>query len=228
MARFEIHELEGMRFVEIHLNQEMVRVESEALSYLTGNIAIHSRLMPSLGGIVKSVLADQAVYRPTYTGTGMITLESSMGGFHILDLKGESWILERGAYWASDGGVDVGYHRERVMTSLWAGEGPVYMQTRVRGHGQVVLRTCGPVEEIDLAGGKRVACEGKYVVARTGDVSFKVVRPTKNFLGRFTSGESFVRAYAGTGRLLLNPAPYWRYRIFTERGPSANTAAAVS
>jgi uncharacterized protein (AIM24 family) len=228
MAKFEIHELEGMRFVEIHLNHEMVRVESGALSYLTGDISIHSRLMPSLGGFVKSMLADQAVYRPMYFGTGVITLESSMGGFHILGLRGESWILERGTYWASDGDVDIGYHREHVITSLWAGEGPVYMQTRVRGHGQVVLRTCGPVEEIDLSGGKRVACEGKFVVARTGDVSFQVVRPTKNFLGRFTSGESFVRAYAGTGKLLLNPAPYWRYRIFTERGRSPDTAVAVS
>jgi uncharacterized protein (AIM24 family) len=224
MARFEIHELEGMRFVEIHLNHEMVRVESGALSYLAGNISIHSRLMPSLGGFLKSVLADESVYRPTYMGTGIITLESSLGGFHILDLKGESWILERGTYWASEGNVAVGYHREHVITSIWAGEGPVYMQTRVRGYGQVVLRTSGPVEEIDLGGGKQVAAEGKFVIARTGDVSFKVVRPTKNFFGRFTSGEAFVRVYAGTGKLLLNPAPYWRYRIFTERARSAELA----
>ena len=40
MAKFEIHQLEGLRFVEIHLNHEMVRVESGALSYLTGNISI--------------------------------------------------------------------------------------------------------------------------------------------------------------------------------------------
>ena len=113
------------------------------------------------------------------------------------------------------------------MTSLWAGEGPVYMQTRVRGHGQVVLRTCGPVEEIDLSDGKRVAAEGKFVVARTGDVTFTVRRPTKNFFGRFTSGERFVRGYVGTGRLLINPAPYWRYRILTERGTSPNFVAAA-
>ena len=227
MAQFDIHQLEGMRFVEIHLNHEMVRVESGALSYLTGNVSIHSRFAPSLGAVVKSLLADEAIYRPTYTGTGVVTLESSLGGYHVLDLHGESWILERGAYWASEGSVDVGYHREHVLTSLWAGEGPVYMQTRVRGHGKVVLRTCGPVEEIDLSDGKRVAAEGKFVVARTGDVTFTVRRPTKNFFGRFTSGERFVRSYVGTGRLLINPAPYWRYRILTERGTSSNFVAAA-
>ena len=102
MAEFEIHELEGTRFVEIHLDDEMVRAESGALSYLSGKIAVYSPLVPSIGGVIKSLLADQAIYRPTYTGTGVVTLESSLGGFHMLELGGESWILERGAYWASE------------------------------------------------------------------------------------------------------------------------------
>jgi uncharacterized protein (AIM24 family) len=229
MAEFEIHELEGTRYVDVHLNHEMVRVEAGALSYFQGDIEIHSRLIPSVGGLIKSLLADEAVFRPAYFGTGVITLESTLGGFYILDLRGESWILERGTYWASEGSVDVSYHRERLATAIWAGEGPVYLQTRVRGHGRVVLTTRGPVEEIQMADGKKVAAEGKYVIARTGDVTFKVRRSTKNFLGRFTAGEGLVRVYEGTGKILLNPAPYWRYRVFTERGrnpdvPSQATA----
>jgi uncharacterized protein (AIM24 family) len=90
-------------------------------------------------------MADEAVYRPTYTGTGVITLESSLGGFHVISLQVETWILERGTYWASEGSVDVGFHREKLQTGLWTGEGPVYLQTRVRGEGQVVLTTRGPV-----------------------------------------------------------------------------------
>jgi uncharacterized protein (AIM24 family) len=218
MAEFTIHELEGTRYVDVHLNHEMVRAEAGALCYLQGDITMHSGLMPSIGGFLKSLMADETVYRPTYTGTGVITLESSLGGFHLLDLKGESWILERGAYWASEGSVDLKFHRERTRTALWAGEGLVYLQTKVSGHGKVVVTTRGPIEEVVLTEGKRVETEGKYVVARTADVKFAVKRATKNFLGRFTSGEGLVRVYEGTGRILLNPAPYWRYRIFTERG----------
>jgi uncharacterized protein (AIM24 family) len=217
MAEFRINELEGTRYVEVELSHEMVRVESGALSYFTGAITVHSQLMPSLGGLLRSLFADEAIYRPTYTGSGIITLESSLGGFHMLDLKGETWILERGTYWASEGSVDVNFHREPVLTGLWAGEGPVYLQTRVRGFGKVALATRGPVEEFELGPGKSIAAEGKYVIARTGDVTFKVRRPTKNFFGRFTSGEGMVRIYEGTGRILLNPTPYWRYRMFTER-----------
>ncbi len=225
MAEFKVHELEGTRYVDVHLDHELVRVESGALSYYSGDIQVHSQLIPSLGGFLKSLLADEAIYRPTYTGTGVITLESSLGGFHVLDLAGESWILERGAYWASEGSVEVGFYRERVMTGVWAGEGPVYLLTRVRGNGKVVLATKGPVEEVVLNASNHLATEGKYVIARTGDVRFSVRRPTKNFFGRFTSGESFVRVYEGTGRVLLNPAPYWRYRMFTERAGNTDLPA---
>ena len=225
MAEFKVVELEGTRYVEIHLRHEMVRVEAGALSYLSGDIHIHSQLFPSIGGLFKSLLAEEAVYRPTYTGTGIITLESSLGGFHVLDLQGESWILERGTFWAAEGSVDVNFHREHFYTSMWAGEGPVYLQTRVRGEGRVVLSTRGPVEEVRLGEGRKVAAEGKYVIARTGDVTFEVQRSTKNFLGRFTSGEGLLRVYEGEGKVLLNPAPYWRYRLFTQRGKNPDLPA---
>jgi uncharacterized protein (AIM24 family) len=220
MARFEVQHLEGTQYVDAHLNHEMVRLEAGALSYLQGDIQAHSALIPSLGGALKSMMADEAVYRPTYTGTGIITLESSLGGFHVLELTGESWILERGAYWASEGSIDVGFHREKILPSLWAGEGPVYLQTRVRGHGKVVVTTRGPVEKICLEKGQRVVAEGKTVICRTGDVGFKVRRPTKNLMGRFTAGEGLLRVFEGPGTVILNPAPYWRYRIFMDRSSS--------
>ena len=38
---------------------------------------------------------------------------------------------------ASEGSVDVSFYREKFLTSLWAGEGALSLQTRVRGSGQV-------------------------------------------------------------------------------------------
>ena len=200
MAIFEVKVLEGMQYVDIHLNNETVRVESGALSYLTGDITIHSQLIPSISGL----------------------LESSLGGFHVIELQGESWILERGAYWASEGRVNLGFHREPLLTSLWAGEGLVYLQTIVRGYGKIAVTTRGPIEEMNLARGQKLVAEGNYVVARTPEVKFSIRRPTKNFFGRFTSGESFVRVYEGPGKLLLNPTPYWRYWMLNQRNGGAD------
>jgi uncharacterized protein (AIM24 family) len=195
-----------------------VRAEAGALNYLTGDITIYSSVFPSLASVVKSLLADEAIYRPTYTGTGVVTLECSLGGYHILELNDESWILERGAYWASDGEVDVSFHRERVVTALEAGEGLVYLQTRVSGRGKVVLTTRGPVREVTLGNGQSMIAEGRNVIGRTSDVTFRMQRPTKNLLGVVTAGEGWwLRAYQGPGKLLLNPRPYWRYWVLAER-----------
>lgn len=220
MARFEVQYLEGMRFVEIHLEHEMVRCESGALNYLRGNIAVHSQLIPSVGSVVSSLVANESVYRPTYAGTGVITLASSLGGFHVFELKGENWILEKGSYWASEGCVELQFFRERLLTSFWAGEGFVYLQTRVSGHGKLVVSTKGPVEEIELAEGEQLVVEGNCVIGRTQSVKFQMRRPTKNFWGRFTSGESIVRSYRGPGKVLLNPTMYWRYYMDQQRKKS--------
>jgi uncharacterized protein (AIM24 family) len=225
MAIFEVNQLEGTHYVQIRLEDESVRVEAGALSYLMGDIRIHSRAFPPLGTVVKSWLANEAIYRPVYSGTGMITLESSLGGYCVIELDGETWLLDRGAYWASEGSVSIGYHREPVTRSILAGEGPIYLLTRVRGYGKVALTTKGPVYEYQLQPGERVICDGSLVIARTGDVRFRVRRPTDNMLGFLTAGEGWVRVYEGTGKVLMNPAPYWRYRILNSRGQNVNVAA---
>lgn len=223
MAEFEVHRLEGMQYVEIHLHDETARAEAGALSYMQGDITIHSVLFPSLRTVITSLLADEAIYRPTYTGTGVVTLEPSLGGYHILELKDESWILERGAYWASDGTVDVSFHREGILTALEAGEGLVYLRTRVSGRGKVVLTTKGPVEEIRLESGQAMIAEGRSVIARNAEVRFRMKRPTRNWLGRLTAGEGWwLHAYEGPGRILINPRPYWRYWVLAEKRPDVD------
>lgn len=217
MARFEVHPLEGTRYVDVILENESIRAEAGALCYMVGDISITSRLIPQLGSALRAMFTDEAIHRPVYSGTGTITLESSLGGFHLLDLKDEAWILERGSYWASEMSIDVGYKRESILTSLWSGEGLIFLQTKVSGTGKVVLATRGPIEEIQVKKGTKIVAEGQYVVARTAGVSMKIRRATKNFFGRFTSGEGLVRVFEGSGKILLNPAPYWRYRMVMQK-----------
>ncbi|MGZ3387885.1 MAG: AIM24 family protein, partial [Isosphaeraceae bacterium] len=81
---------------------------------------------------------------------GTIVLQASLGGFHAFEINEKSWILERGSYWASEASVGLSVHREKVWTSFWLGEGLIEFQTKVTGHGKVVLNSSGPVEEIEL------------------------------------------------------------------------------
>jgi uncharacterized protein (AIM24 family) len=217
MAEFKICSLEGTHHVEAHLQEETIRAEAGALCYMTGDITLRVKAWTGPWRWLRAQLTQESLHRPTYTGTGVITLESSLGGFHILDLKDEEWILEKGAYWASDGAVDISFKRERILTSLYAGQGLIYLQTVVRGTGQVVVTTRGPVEMLTLEPGQRVACDGYYVVGRSAEVPFRMKRATVNFFGSRNAGEGRLHVFQGPGRVLINPAPYWRYRMMMER-----------
>ena len=94
MAQFEIIEDQGVSFVKVTLDDEMIRAERGALNYLMGAIKINARL-PPVSGIIKRLLAEQSVVRPRYTGTGEVFLESYIGGYYLFDLDDTPWILER-------------------------------------------------------------------------------------------------------------------------------------
>lgn len=222
MAEFKVCSMEGTHYVDCHLQNESMRAEAGALCYMHGDIKIRSQLFVAPWTWLKCQLADEAVHRPTFTGTGVVTLEASLGGFHVLELNNEAWVLEKGTYWASEASVDVSYHREAMLTSFWAGEGLVYLQTRVSGTGKVVVSTMGPAEEQVLESGQSISCDGTYVIGRQAKVGFKMRRATANFFGRNNAKEGMLRVYTGPGRVLINPAPYWRYKIFTERMKNKN------
>jgi uncharacterized protein (AIM24 family) len=212
MAHFETIEQEGVRLVKVTLHDETVRTESGALYYMKGPITMESKA-PSIGGFLKALATGEKIFRPTYTGTGELFLEPSLGGFYIFDSGGQTWIAESGAYWASEMGITVDIHRESTLTALKSGEGFMDFQTKLSGQGTIVLQSQGPVEVVQLQN-DRLTVDGSYVLARTGSIRYSAQRATKSLFSSMTSGEGFVRIYEGTGTLLMAPMPYWRHRMF--------------
>ena len=107
--------------------------------------------------------------------------------------------------------------RETIMTSLWSGEGFISLSTRVSGSGKIVLKTRGPVQVISLRN-ERVAADGKYVLARSEGVSYRVRRAARSPLAAVLSGERRLRVFEGTGQVLLSSYPYWRYLLLVGHG----------
>jgi uncharacterized protein (AIM24 family) len=212
MAKFEIEHTEGMRWVKVTLENEMVRAEKGALNHMVGDMNMDVPL-PRPRDILVSMLSDESPLRPRYRGTGELFLESTLGGFHIMELNGdESWIFSPGAYWASESEITLSIFRERFLTSYWAGEGLFWYQTGARGKGKIVLATQGPIEEMTLNNG-RLVVSGNYVVGRTTGITFGIRRAAKSYLSHILSGEDYARVYEGTGKLLLCTTPYWRFRV---------------
>lgn len=207
MAKMEIIEEEGMRLVKITLQNETVRAESGAMYYMRGNIQMESTGTGGLGGFLKSAVTGENIFRPTYKGTGELYLEPSFGGFHILELQGEEWIMDAGGYFASEETVEITAKRNKLISGLFGGEG--LFQTVAKGRGKLVLSTPGPLREIHLQN-NRLVVDGNFAVARKGNLDYRVEKAARTFMGSMLSGEGFVNVYEGTGTVLIARTAYGR------------------
>ncbi len=199
---FEVVEKQTLKFLKAEFENSAVRYESGGMYYMKGNLEIESNL-PSAGGFLKSMVTRENMVKPVIKGTGMVWFEPSFGDFTIMDLMNEEWILDRGAYFASEMGVDLGAYTNKTFSGLFSGE--VFFQTRVSGVGKVVIISNGPLETIELNNEKLVV-DGSFAVARQASVQLTVARASKGIFGSMLSGEGIVNTFTGTGKVLIAPA----------------------
>ncbi len=200
-TEFEIIKSDMYQMPKITIKNAEVVLESGALHYMIGSITIDSQL-PSVGGFLKSALTKEKAVRPRYRGTGTIFLEPTFGHCNILELAGDQWILDKGAFLASDSGVQIDMYTNKSLTGLFGGEG--FFQTSVSGYGKVIYSSRGPVEAINLRG-ETLVVDGSFAVARTASLEFRVEKAVKKLFGSFTSGEGLVNTFTGTGTVMIAP-----------------------
>ncbi len=204
------------------LHNESVRTEAGAMRYYQGPISMQSK-MPTIGGFIKSKLSGEKIFRPVYSGSGKLVLEPSFEHFFMLELHNETYVLDRGAYWASDETVQADIKVNKFSTSILSGEGII--QTAVSGTGTVIVRAPGPVEIVDLVDDQLVV-DGNFAVARSASLDFTVQQSTRSLLGTVTSGEVLVNVLQGTGRVYLAPIP--NYAIMLQQVIDATLQGALA
>ena len=221
MATFEIIEKQGLKMIKATIDNETIRAEAGALHYMKGLIQLESKA-PSAKGFLKSMVTQESIFRPTYTGTGEIFYgPPTFGEYTMMDLNGEAWVLDKGAYVCSDIAIDVGVYANKAISGLLSGEG--FFQTKVEGSGRVVIQSLGPLETIYLQN-ERLAVDGKFAVARQAHLNFSVQKATKGLLSSMTSGEGFLNIIEGTGRVLISPVPNLYANLLSEMRLSIPTA----
>lgn len=204
-GRFKVCDKEGVRYVEVQLRGDAVRTEAGAMRYYRGDIEMESQSSGGgLAGFFKAAMSGETFHKPVYRGTGLLVLEPSFSDYFLLDLKDEAFILDQGAYWASDMGVTISAERNKAVNAMLSGEG--WYQTKAAGTGTVVVVSPGPVERLDLRD-ELLVVDGSFAVARSASLNFQVERSTKSLWGSMTSGEGLVNKISGTGVVYLAPVP---------------------
>jgi uncharacterized protein (AIM24 family) len=221
---FEVLRRDVYQMARLSLQEAEVVVEGGAMHYMRGEIAIEAQL-PSVGGWLKAKVTHEKAVRPVYRGSGEIFLEPTFGECVVMELNGEEWILDQGAFLACDRGVGVELHANKLMTGLFGGEG--YFQTKVFGRGKVMIHAQGPVEEIRLQN-DTLKVDGSFAVARTGSLEFRLEQAAGKLFSSWVSGEGMVQTYRGTGTVLIAPVPHRFLAVAREFGGVHSAISRIS
>jgi uncharacterized protein (AIM24 family) len=198
-----------LKQIKITLKNGEAITESGALQYLHGNITIENKSggMAGLGkAVLKSLVTNETIFRPRYSGTGTIYLEPTFGHYLIYPLNGEELIVDKGLYACSEGAITVGVATQKNLSAGMAG-GEGWFQTKVSGRGICVFVLPVPMENVRCVElhNETLQVDGSFALMRTGNISFSVEKSTKGILGTVTSGEGLLQTFRGTGKVWLAP-----------------------
>lgn len=211
---FDVLNRERLNMVKVELENAAFRYEAGAMHYMQGNLELEANA-PGVGKMFKSMITKEKVIKPVITGTGTVFLQPSFGEFTILELQNDEWILDQGAYYASEMNVEIGAYTNRAISAMFSGE--KWFQTVVAGTGKVIITSAGPLEEITLNNDKLVV-DGRFAVARTSGIELKVAKATRGIFSTMISGEGLVNTFTGTGKVLIAPVDnYFNTLIHTMR-----------
>lgn len=198
-----------LKQIRIILDDSTVRLEPGALSYMKGDISIHSKMGGVLGlgkKIISSKLTGETAFKPCYRGTGEIFLEPSFGHFALIELEDDEIIVDDGMFYACEEDIEVGVAMQRNLSSSLLGNEGLY-QTKLSGTGIVALEIPVPESEIFkcILINDTLKVDGNFAILRTGNIEFSVEKSSKSIVGSLTSGEGFVNVYRGSGEVWLIP-----------------------
>ncbi len=132
-----------MRQICVGIRDEVARARRGALSAMLGGDRARPAPAGGAGDLLRAAFTDEARIGPSYRGSGVIYLQPSMDGYHVIEVaQGQRWILEPGACWASSGAA--ARPRAPMLPSLRAGDGLLSCRSTLSGAGGD--RRAGPAE----------------------------------------------------------------------------------
>ena len=189
---------------------ESVRTEGGGMSWMTPNM----KMQTSGGGIGKMfsrAVSGESVFQNIYTaegGPGMIACASSFpGSIRPFEISpGNSIILQKSAFLASVGNVDLSIHfKKKIGAGLFGGEG--FIMQKISGQGVAFAEFDGSVVEYELQPGQQMVIDTGNLAGMSESCSMEIVT-VKGLKNIAFGGEGlFNTVVTGPGHIWLQTMP---------------------
>lgn len=191
-------------YVEVELQPgETFVAESDAMASMSAELDMEARFNGGLfRGLLKKYFGGESLFvnhfaNNTSQPLKLVLTQPTPGDMEVMELKGETFCIQRGGYIASDSGVKLGV-RWAGLGSLIGGEG--LFKLEVSGHGKVVFGAYGGLLTKEIS--------GEYIVDTGHLVAYEPTMKLKpqlagGLFGSFFGGEGFVTRVEGKGKIYL-------------------------
>jgi uncharacterized protein (TIGR00266 family) len=185
---------------------ERLTGEAGAMSYMSPNIDVQTRRRERsiLGTIGISILGRQSLFVNDYTamgGSGQIGLAAApVGDIEVMRVEpGRGFIIQKAAYIASTGGIDLDVKWEGFTKGLF-GQG--LFMIKVTGEGDLFINVFGAIDKHELGPAEELIVDNFHLVAFSDSCDYEVLR-VGGWKETILSGEGFVTRIRGPGEIYL-------------------------
>ena len=183
---------------------ESIQVEAGSMVSMTPGITIETEAKGGLlGALKRSVLGGESFFMNDYRAPaqgGVVTLAPALpGDLQVLELRGDTLMVQSGSYVASSQGVTVDTKWSGAKT-FFASEGLIMLNCS--GTGTLVVSSYGAIHEMVLGAGETQTVDSGHLVVFTEGMGFDV-RTIAGMKSTLFSGEGLVVDLTGPGKILM-------------------------
>ena len=187
----------AMLEVELTPGEKFVS-ESGAMAWMDENVRMETSARGGgLAGLKRKLLGGESFFQNTYhvdSGSGKVTFApKSSGDIEEIEMAGESLILEKSAFLASEEGVKI--------DSKWDGLKGLFNEglfvLKASGTGKLFFDAYGQIERVDVDGEYTV--DNGYAVAWDASLSYRLTKARR--IRSFLFSDQLLLRFSGRGRL---------------------------
>ncbi len=190
-------------------NGEQMITERGSMVWMSPNMQMETH-GGGFGKMFAKAFAGESMFQNTYTarGAGMITFGSSFPGQikPITIAPGQEMILQKSAFLAAEGGVELSVHfRKNLGVGFFGGEG--FIMQRLSGNGTAFVEIDGELIEYELQPGQQLVVDTGNVAGFTPGVQMDI-QQVPGMKNKLLGGEGlFNTVLTGPGRVWLQTMP---------------------
>jgi uncharacterized protein (TIGR00266 family) len=183
---------------------ESIQVESGGMVGMSPNLELKTE---AKGGFLKSlsrsVFGGESFFLNTYTaaanGDSVALAPPLPGDISVIELHGETLLVQSGSYLASSAGIQVDTKWSGAKT-FFGSEGLIML--KIGGTGTLIVSSYGAIHDIELAAGQSYIVDTGHLVTFEEHLKFEL-KKVAGWKSTLFSGEGLVIELTGPGKITI-------------------------